>query len=306
MNFWSRQPVFTLATLTGKRFCADRPVQCLEKETEHISFANQTLESTAVWDCLFQFNALFFIAHNRKQEKVLFFKAVLFVGLFPEKASDFCNAALQMMNMMYFTPDLMLLHQIYTRLRSHAGHGSLPVRELNHSSEAAESFHSLVICVVFIWQRDLKVLCRGPSKWAHVCPPAKEDLTILSSTKPTSFSSEYFWTQSSISLSAMVYTSLKVFTSVVFPCMHGRADSFFTLSLSYPLVSILAMSAALDTLSHQSWMTNSEPCAMLSLSHHFPAFLKWVGADNSVENSDFSQCLTHWVPGESRHYYSEL
>lgn len=238
VDFWSRQPVFNLATLTGKLFCAVRPLQCLEKEkTEHISFANQTLESTAVWDCPFQFSALFFIAHNRKREKVLFFKAELFVGLFPEKASDFCNDALQMTNMMYFTPEQML-HQIYTRLSSHAGHGSLPVRELTHSSEAAESFHSLVIYVVFIWQRDLKVLCRGPLEWAHVCPPAKEDLAIPSSPKPTSFSSDYFWTQSSIPLSAMIYTSLKVFTSVVFPSMHGRAGSFFTLSPSYSLVSI--------------------------------------------------------------------
>lgn len=147
---------------------------------------------------------------------------------------------------------------------------------------------------------------QGTLEWAHVCPPAKEDLAIPSSPKPTSFSSDYFWTQSSISLSAMIYTSLKVFTSVVFPSVHGRAGSFFTLSLSYSLVSILAMSAALDTLSHQSCTTNSEPCAMLSLSHHFPAFLKWVGADSSVENSDFPQSLTHWPPGESRRYYSEF
>lgn len=54
--------------------------------------------------------------------------------------------------------------------------------------------------------------------------------------------------------------------------MHVRVGSFFSLSPSCSLVSVLAMSAALVSVSHQSWLTNHDPCAMLFFSHHSAAF----------------------------------
>lgn len=128
-----------------------------------------------------------------------------------------------------------------------------------------------VIYVVLTWQWSLKILWSQPNCPLHICPYAKVEPAILSSTKLTSFSLQCFCSQSSTSLRATIYRSLKVFTSDVFPSMHVRVGCFFTLSPSFP-ISILAMSAALVSVSHQSWLTNNEPCATLPLSHHSPAF----------------------------------
>jgi len=49
---------------------------------------------------------------------------------------------------MYFILEKMLLLQTYTSLSSHAGHGSLPVHELSHSSEAVMSLDSQMLSML--------------------------------------------------------------------------------------------------------------------------------------------------------------
>lgn len=142
------------------------------------------------------------------------------------------------------------------------------------------------------WQWSLKILWSQPSCPLHICPHAKVEPAVLCSTK--SFL-QCSCSLSSTSLYAMTYRSLKVFTADVFPSMHVRVGCFFTLSPSCSLVSILAVSAALVSVSHRLAMIHV-PCYPfhIILQH----FLMWAGSGSFVENLDFSQSLTHWPPGE--------
>lgn len=130
-----------------------------------------------------------------------------------------------------------------------------------------------VISVVLTWQWSLKIPWSQTNCPLHICPYAKEEPAVLFPLLNTrGFSLQCFWSQSSTSLLSMIYRSLKVFTSDVFPSRHMKVVCFFTLSPSCSLVSIPAVCTALVSVSHQSWLTNNDPYAMLSLSHQSPAF----------------------------------
>lgn len=144
------------------------------------------------------------------------------------------------------------------------------------------------------WQWSLKILWYQPSCPLHICPHAKVEPAVLCSTKLESFL-QCSCSLSSTSLHVMTYRSLNVFTADVFPSMHVRVGCFFTLSPSCSLVSILAVSAALVSVSHRLAMIHV-PCYPfhIILQH----FLMWEGSGSFVENLDVSQSLTHWPPGE--------
>lgn len=180
---------------------------------------------------------------------------------------------------------------------AHVRCGALPAPELNHSSGQL-CLWTDVIYVVLTWQWSLKVLWSQPSCPLRICPYDKVEPAVFSSTKLTRFSFQCFCSQSSTFLCAMFDTSLKVFTSDVFPSVYVRVGCFFTQSPSCSLESVLAVSAALVRVSHQTdWLVMIHVLCYpfhIILQHFFTG----TGAGSFVENLDFSQSLTHWPWGQ--------
>lgn len=132
-----------------------------------------------------------------------------------------------------------------------------------------------------------------PSCSLHVCPHAKVEPAVLCSTKLKSFL-QCSCSLSSTSFHAMTYRSLKVFTTDVFPSMHVRVGCSFLQCPFCSLVSVLAASAALVSVSH--WL------AVIHVPHYLyhiilQHFLTWAGSGSFAENLDYTQPLTHCSPG---------
>lgn len=142
-------------------------------------------------------------------------------------------------------------------------------------------------------QWSLKIQWSQPNCPLHVCPHAKVEPAVLCSTKLKSFL-QCSCSLSSTSFQAMTYRSLKVFTTDVFPSMHVRVGCFFTLSPFCSLVSVLAVSAALVSVSHWLAVIHVPHSLFHNILQHF---LTWAGSGSFAENFDYSQPLTHWSPG---------